>query len=1036
MSKSAGRYAATIELDSAPPSTCWSPRSSGERRIACVNPCGSRTSATWPAGTPATVFRLHRQSEDSTGTASAGGNATLRLCTGHAHHTPSALIFSMTLARGSPGSRLLGRDRECASVRQPLVEARARRSGVLVLRGEAGSGKTALLRYARDQAVDFRVARVAGVQSEMELPYAGLHQLCAPLLDRLERLPPPQRNALEVTFGLREEAAPDRFLTGLAVLSLLADAAEEQNLLCLVDDAQWLDRASLDVLSFAARRLSAEPIAVVLAIRDGLDSDQYLTDLPTLTVSPLGEKDARRVLLSRVQGRLDEQVQQRIVAEARGNPLALVELPRALTPAELAGGFAVPDARPALLTLERSFLRRLHSLPADSQLLVLAAAAEPVGDSEVLLRAAQALGVAADALEPAQAEGLLEVGARVRFRHPLVRSAVYQAASVQDRRAVHRALASATRPESDPDRRAWHRAHAADGPDEEVATELERSSSRAMARGGVAAAAAFLEQAATLSADPLRRRRRALDAAELKLQAGAFDAAAALLAIGAVGPADERLAARSQLVRGHLAFATNRGSEAPGLLVEAARGFEGLDDGAARDAYLEALLAGLFAGRLATGTAAVDVARAAGQLARPSAPGPADLLLEGMTRLFTEGHAAAGPVLRQAVEAVRQPGISVAEQLHWLPLTCTASVELWDDESWYQDTARYVNVVRDSGALTELPFALNHRSVALAFAGELTAASELLDEAKAVAVATDNTSALAPYAEMTLAAWQGREEQTLALAATCILDVTERGEGNGLTVAHWTLALLHNGLGRYQDALAAAEVSCAFPTELGSSYWGVIELVEAAVRTGAVQKARVALGSLSAATRSVRSEWALGVEARSRALVTDSEDAYLEAIGRLERTRVHTELARAHLVYGEWLRRQQRRTQAREQLRVAADLTSAMGLEAFNDRAVRELRATGEKVLKRRFDPPRELTPQESQVARYARDGLSNPEIGVRLFLSARTIEWHLGKVFAKLGIASRSELPQALGVGAPVAPARQRTGVLPGTSDRGPRDR
>jgi DNA-binding CsgD family transcriptional regulator len=841
----------------------------------------------------------------------------------------------------------------------------------------------------------------------MELPYAGLHQLCAPLLNRLQRLPSPQRNALEVTFGLREEAAPDRFLTGLAVLTLLADASDEQNLLCLIDDAQWLDRASLEVLSFVARRLVAEPIVVLLALREGADNNEYLTDLPTLTVSPLADSDARRVLLSTMHGRLDEQVQQRIVAEARGNPLALIELPRALSPAEFAGGFALPDIHRPSDPVERSFLRRLQSLSEGSQLLVLAAAAEPVGDVQVLMRAADALGVDAHALRPVQAEGLLEIGAHVRFRHPLVRSTVYQAAPPETRRRVHRALAAATDAATDADRRAWHRAHAADGPDDDVAAELERSASRALARGGVAAAAAFLGWAAKLSVDPLIRRRRSLDAAEMNVRASALTEAAMLLALVEAGPNDDLSLARSQLLRGHLAFATNRGSEAASLLLAAGRRFESLDGVVARETCLEALLAAMFSGRLAVGTTVVEVSRAARGLPRPASPRPADLLLDGMARLFTEGHAAARPVLQKAITAVRDTALSREQQMRWLPISCTASVELWDEEGWHQDTARYVDIVRDSGALSELPFCLNLRGVALIFAGELATAAELVDEATAIIEATG--SVLAPYAALALAAWRGREEQTRSIAATCIADVTRRGEGIGLTVAHWALALLYNGLGRYEDARVAAERSSAFPAELSSSYWGLVELVEAAVRTGAVEQAREALDRLSAATQSVQGDWALGMEARSRALVTDSEDAYREAIDRLGRTRMRAELGRAHLLYGEWLRRQQRRTPAREQLHLAVDMMTDMSIGAFGDRAFRELRATGEKVLNRRPEPAVYLTPQEIQVSRYARDGLSNPEIGARLFLSPRTIEWHLGNVFAKLGIASRRELAQAL---------------------------
>jgi DNA-binding CsgD family transcriptional regulator len=906
------------------------------------------------------------------------------------------------LAKDSPSTRLFGRDRECIALMRPLDDARRHRSGVLVLRGEAGCGKTALLRYACDHAAGFRIARVAGVQSEMELPFAGLHQLCAPLLDRLGRLPPPQRNALEVTFGLKGEAAPDRLLTGLAVLSLLADVADEQMLLCLVDDAQWLDRASLEVLTFVARRLVAEPIAVVLALRDGGDGHVDLTDLPTMTVSPLGDGDAQRVLSTAMHGRLDEQVQRRIVAEARGNPLALIELPRGLTAADLGGGFAVPDAGRTFFPVER-----VQSLSDDAQLLVLAAAADPVGEVQILMRATAALGVDADALREAQAEGLLEIGARVRFRHPLVRSTVYQAASPEARRRAHLALAVALDAETDADRRAWHRAQAADGPDDEVAGELERSASRALDRGGVAAAAAFLDRAAVLSTDPLRRRHRALDAAWMKIQAGALKEAAELLAIVDDGPADDMLQARAQLLRGHIAFATNRGSEAASLLFVAARRLESLDDSAAREAYLDAVQAGLFAGRLAVGTGVVDISRAAGRLPRPSSPGPADLLLDGMARLFTGGHTAASPVLRRAVTAIRDPEWEDDQQIRWLPLSCSACLELWDDDGWHAQTARYVDLVRHSGALNELPLSLNHRGLALIFAGELTGAAELVTEVTAFIEATD--SVMAPYAALALAAWQGCEEQTRAIAETCIAGVTRRGEGLGLTVAHWALAVLYNGLGRYEEARAAAEMSSAFPSGPGPSCWAVVELIEATVRSGAMKQARAALEQLSAAMEGVRGDWGLGVEARCRALVTDSEHTYREAIDRLRRTRMRADLARAHLLYGEWLRRQQRRTQAREELRVAADLMTAIGLEAFGDRAVRELRATGGKGLQRRTESLGELTPQEVQIARYARDCLSNPEIGARLFLSPRTVEWHLGHVFAKLGITSRMELQHAL---------------------------
>ena len=881
---------------------------------------------------------------------------------------------------------------------------------MLVLRGEAGVGKTALLELAGERASGFRVARAAGVESEMELAFAGLQQLCAPMLDRLEHLPRPQRDALRLAFALSEGAPPDRFLVALAVLSLLSEVAEDRPLLCLVDDVQWLDRASAQALAFVARRLLAESIALVFAMRQSGEQEE-LVGLPELIVDGLHDGDARALLGSVIRGPLDERVRDRIVAEARGNPLALLELPRALTPAELAGGFARPGALPLSGRIEDSFRRRLAVLPASTQRLLLLAAAEPIGDSVLVWRAAEQRGICVEAADAAATSGLCEFGARVRFRHPLVRSAVYRAATPEDRRAMHRALAEATDPAVDPDRRAWHRAQAAAGPDEDVAEDLERSAGRAQARGGLAAAAAFLEQAAALTPDPARRGERALAAAQAKHRAGAPDAALGLLAMAQAGPLDELQRARIDLLRGQIAFAVNRGRDAPPLLLAAAKRLQPLDARLARETYLDALWAAMFVGELADGGDLPEVARAAREA--PPAPEPAraaDLLLDGLALLNTDGYAAATPTLRRALGAFRRTDLSREEGLRWLWLAIRAAGDLWDDESWYVLATRQVEFARDAGALTVLPVALNSRIYMHLNAGELPAAASLIEEAEAVTEAT--ASHLAPYGALLLAVWRGRATEATALSEAAMDEVMRRGEGLGLTVLLWASAVLYNSLGRYEDALTAARRAGKGSYEQLFSKWSAVELIEAATRIGAREDVADAYERLSETTRASGSDWALGIEARSRALLSEDDAAdrlYREAIDRLGRTRVRVELARAHLLYGEWLRRERRRVDAREQLRAAHAMFGAMGADGFAERARRELAATGEKVRKRTVETRDELTPQEAQIARLARDGHTSPEIGAQLFISPRTVEWHLRKVFAKLGISSRRELREVL---------------------------
>jgi DNA-binding CsgD family transcriptional regulator len=908
---------------------------------------------------------------------------------------------------------LQDRHSECAALDRLLDAVRAGESRVLVIRGEAGVGKSALLEYLVARASGCWVARATDAQSEMELAFAGLHQICAPMLDRLERLPGPQSDALGTAFGLRAGDAPDRFLVGLAVLSLFAEVAEEQPLVCVVDDAQWLDRASAQTLAFVARRLLAESVALVFAVRES-GKEQEFAGLAELVVEGLSDGDARALLDSAVHGRLDDRVRDRIIAETRGNPLALLELPRGLGPANLAGGFGLPHSVPLASRIEQTFLQRLQSVPGDTQRLLLTAAAEPVGDVTVLFRAAERLGIGPEAAAPAEAAGLIELGARVRFRHPLVRSAIYTAASQQERREVHRALAEATDPELDPDRRAWHRAYAAVGHDEAVAGELESSASRVQARGGFAAAASFLERATELTPDPTRRGARALAAAQAKFDAAAPDRAYDLLATAEMSRLDELQRARVDLLRAQIAFAQGRGSDASALMLAAAKRLEPLDPALARETYLEAFGAALFAGRLSGAVGVPEVADAARAAARAGSsvqpPRAIDLLLDGLVTRFTEGYVAGAAPLRRALQALQAlfrefpSSRAITLRIAW-----GVSPELWEDEAWHDLAGRGVQIARDTGALTALPVGLTYRANLLIFAGEFAAAAALLEEADAIAAATGN--AHFDYASPLLAALRGDETNAMEVIEACIQHATTRGEGRAIPHAEHAAAVLCNGLGHYQAALAAAQRACEYE-DLGVFGWALVELIEAGARSGTGEVAAAALERLTERTRAAATDWALGIEARSRALLSDTETAeplYREAIERLARSRIALHLARAHLLYGEWLRRERRRTDAREQLRTAYEMFVTMGAEGFAERTRRELRATGETARKRTVETSGQLTAQEAQVARLASDGLSNPEIGAQLFISPHTVQYHLRKVFTKLGISSRTQLARVL---------------------------
>ena len=889
---------------------------------------------------------------------------------------------------------------------------------MLVLRGEAGVGKTALLEYVSELASGFRCIHVAGVESDMELAFAGLQQLCAPLLNHLDELPEPQREALNVAFGRGVGAAPDRFLVGLAVLSLMAAAANDQPLLCIIDDAQWLDQVSVQTLAFVARRLLAEPVALLFAARDA--GAEALAGLPELAVIGLSDAHARELLESVMLGGIDPRVRDRIVAETRGNPLALLEVPRNVSATDLAGGFWVSGARSTAGAIEQSFVRRIQSLPAPTQRLLLVAAAEPVGDAALFLRAAAQLGIPVDALAPAEAAGVIEFGPRMRFHHPLMRSAAYHAADLTERRAIHRALADATDPQHDPDRRAWHAAAAAAGPDDAVAAELESSAGRAQSRGGIAAAAAFLERAAVLTSDPARRGPRALAAAQAKRDAAAPAAAHELLAIAELGPLSDLQHAQAARLRAQMEFARSRGGDprAPRLiepasqLLNAAKRLDTLDDDLARETYLEALAAAMYAGRLGEPGAMASVAEAAGAVAGRvlALHRPIDLLLIGMANRITGGASAGSDLLRTALELMCSQAQTDGQALRWMSLGLaivqeSAVGELWDDAMYGQLATAAVRHARDAGALAVLPPALAYKAGVHVLAGEFATAATLIEEAAAITAATD----YAPlrYHSLTLAAWRGIPADAVGLIEAAAEDATARGEGRVLGLTGYLSAVLYNGLGRYGEAYAAARDGGEYE-DLGFHGWCLFELIEAATRIGDKETAAQAVRRLEGRAGSSGTDWGLGAVANARALVADDELAdslYAEAIERLGRTRVVVHLARARLQYGEWLRRVNRRVDARRHLNDAHEMFTRMGAQAFAERARRELIATGEKARKQPVSSGDELTAQEGQIARLAGDGLTNQEIGAQLFISTHTVEWHLRKVFVKLGITSRRQL-------------------------------
>ena len=922
-------------------------------------------------------------------------------------------------------SILVGRTKEVGALEDVLSAVRSGLSGVLVLHGEVGVGKTALLDWAAGTAADMRVVRVAAAESEADLGFAGLHQLLAPLLDGLDRLPGPQRAALELAFGRSEGPPPERFLVGLAALTLLTDAAATRPVLCVVDNGQWLDSESAEVLAFVARRLLADQVGMLFAVRDGERRAVKLSGLPELPVTALSERAAREVLAEAAGGRVDARVSERIVAETAGNPLGLVEFGRELTVEERSG--TVPLTGPLRFggRLEKLYLSRVQALPADIQTLLLIAAADQLGDPAKVWRAAGWLGIDHEAADLSAVERLVTLAPGLQFRHPLMRSIVYYGAPVVARWRVHEALAAASDPKQDPDRRAWHLAQAAPGPDEAVAGELERSAGRARGRGGWASSAAFLERSAELTPAAKAKAGRLVAAAEARLVAGETSAARALLDRAAPDSPDPLVRARARRLEGAILFAAGKPAEAAAALLAAARTIGPSDARQARDVLLEALAAQLWGGQ---DTAAGDIPRVLRSLPRaPQSPATAgDLLLDGFAAV-AEGRLGPGAgLLRQAVVAVTdgQPVPGDAPQ-RFLAFRLAAT-ELYDDSARRELADGWVARTRDRGAFAATVVGLGFQALSQLAEGRFAASESTITEARTLAEAMRNQTYLdgLAAAELELLACRGDQASARLLADRLSLVMTGHGHGHGLGVqqVHKALATLELGLGHYEQALRHARAAVS-DGPLLKYQSGPELLIEAAVRSGDRAAAAAALAAVAPWWQACDTSWSQGLLARCQALLADddhAEDAYRLSIEHLQRCQVTPELARSHLLYGEWLRRRRRRRGAREQLRIACELFGTLGMTAFAERAGAELRAAGEHAAARPAGTPDALTPQEAQVARLAAEGATNREIAARLFVSASTVDYHLRKVFRNLGVTRRAQLTSALSAaaGAEAGPA------------------
>lgn len=897
---------------------------------------------------------------------------------------------------------MVGRATERGALDLLLEGARDGAGGALVLRGEPGIGKTMLLDYARGAFDSVRILSAPGVEAERGLRFGNLHRLLDPLLGRSADLSQRERDALESAFEQNGGTSTTSFSVAGAALSLLTLFADDQPVLCLIDDVEWLDRPSEQALAFVSRRISARPIAMLFAARESAEPRTALEGLPQVMVEGLPAAEAAELLNALPE--LGSAVRDRILAEADGNPLALQDLPRELTTAQLRGASDLPDPLPLGRRLERSFVGRVRSLPADTQTLLLLMAADRFGDEDLIWRAADELGIHSTDADPAVDEGLLAIRTHASFRHPFLRSAVYWGAPVAERRRVHSALAGAT-VDADLDRRAWHLAASAPGPDETVALELERTAERAKQRVGYSAMAAALERAAQLTPDAAHRADRLLGAGWARLAAGDLGYASALLGQANLDIADDRRRVQAQRLEGALAAAGGDDAHSSLLLLHAAKAFERFDRRLARETHLEALESAMYAGQLGPTGGVREPARAARRAPalQKSKMRGFDFLLDGFAKLFTDGRPAAVPSLRRGIDAIRHRG-----DVRWLGLANLAAWELWDDEAIHAIGARRVRLAGSMGARYLLPGALTQRGAYEILVGRLDTADRWFDEARTVAAETGNPGVLGATetGALMLAAWRGQQAETRRLAEMCKRDAVARGQGAFVNLADYAISILEVGKGRYDAALSAAQEARA-EVALWSATRAQPELIEAAVRTRNPEAAHPAFEELADTARATGTQWALGILARCRALLAadgDAEALYLEAIGHLKRCRVTPELARAHLLYGEWLRRRRRRLDAREQLRTAHRAFASMGAASFSERARKELRAAGERAQVR-ASTMKPLTPQEWEIAKLVSRGGTNAEVAAQLYVSPRTVEYHLRMIFRKLGLSSRTQL-------------------------------
>ena len=902
---------------------------------------------------------------------------------------------------------LIGRSVETAAIDRLLADARSDRGGVLVLRGEAGVGKSALLRHAQDAAEGMTVLRATGIEGESELPYAALHQILRPLLERIDRLPAPQAAAIRAAFALSGESVQERFRVSLGVLGLLSDAAAEHPLLCVIDDAQWLDRASADALLFVARRLEVEPVALLFAAREGDARAFAAPGLRDHCVAALDASDARSLLADQLGTTVAAEAVEWIVRNANGNPLALLELPAALTPAQLTGREPLRAQLAAATSVEQVYLDRVNGLSPTARTLLLLAAAEETGERAILARAAESLQLDITELAAAESEGLVGVDAtRVVFHHPLVRSAVYRGAGFADREHAHAALAAVLSAPDEADRRAWHRAAATVGPDEEVALELEQTADRARLRSGYAAAASALERAAELTADHDARAGRLVAAVTAAWHAGDPVRATALADRATPIVEDPALRAELEHVRGDIEHRRGRLQAAGAILLAGAESAAGVDSGKALEMLFDAASCGMQSGDYAlvgeAGRRAADLPRRDDEREHFLAD-----LLVGVGSLWLGQTTAQLPLVLNVIERAH-----ALDEPRLLTGAAMGASTVGDEASEAAFLLRAVGLARRSGAVDTVSLTLLSTAVAGVLGGRFTVAAEadeglrLAREARLTGVAGLQLAIIAWFAAV-----RAEDERARTAAADAVESAAATGNALTNSIAVWALALLDLSGGRPEKAitrlaeLAAAPIGVAHPLIV---LMASPDLVEACVRAGRDDQAAAAHAVLDAFAQPAAPPWARALSARCGALLSDdagAESRFQEALNlHSEMTRPFDQ-ARTRLLYGEFLRRSRRRQDAREHLRAAFATFEQLRATAWAHRASAELRATGETARMRNPSAAAQLTPQELQIARLVGEGASNKEVAAQLFLSPRTVEYHLRKVFQKLDIASRAEL-------------------------------